>query len=182
MQNKTISNSLILISLIVTLLSFFSSSILEYWMNIYFLIEKNYIWVLVQFALYQFLHWWMLHLLSNSIFIYLFWNQIEALIWKNKYILFFILNSIFVGISLLFLSSGNTIWISGFAMALLAYYFLELKWRNHPDYKWALFFLIINIMIWFGSNIRFVGHLSWAIFWVIYYYSLKKLNQTSPKT
>jgi membrane associated rhomboid family serine protease len=176
MQNKTISNSLILISLIITLLSFISNSILQFWMNLYFVMMWNYIWVLAQFSLYQFLHWWFLHLLSNSIFIYLFWNQIEALIWKNKYILFFILNTIFVGISLLFLSSGNTIWISGFAMALLAYYFLELKWRNHPDYKWALLFLIINISIWLWSNISFVGHLSGAIFWAIFYYSLKKFK------
>ncbi|MCK9272889.1 rhomboid family intramembrane serine protease [Candidatus Gracilibacteria bacterium] len=176
MQNKTISNSLILISLIITLLSFISNSILQFGMNLYFVMMGNYIGVLAQFSLYQFLHGGFLHLLSNSIFIYLFGNQIEALIGKNKYILFFILNTIFVGISLLFLSSGNTIGISGFAMALLAYYFLELKGRNHPDYKGALLFLIINISIGLGSNISFVGHLSGAIFGAIFYYSLKKFK------
>ncbi len=107
-------------------------------------------------------------------FIYIFWNQIEFLIWQKRYILFFILNTIFTWFFLLFLSDWNTIWISGFAMAILAYVFLELKKRNNPEYKSAWIFLLINISIWFGSNISLIWHLFWAIFWIIYFIFLNK--------
>ncbi len=165
----TVSNFLILICIFVTLISFFMPKILIFWMNDFFILNKNYVWFIVQFILYQFLHWWIFHLLSNSIFIYIFWNQIEFLIWKKSYILFFILNTIFTWLFLLFLSDWNTIWISGFAMAILAYIFLELKKRNNPEYKSAWIFLLINISIWFSSDISLIWHLFWAIFWIIYY-------------
>jgi hypothetical protein len=88
--------------------------------------------------------------------------------------IFFILNTFFVGIALLFLSNGNTIGISGFAMAILSYIFLELRSRNNPEYKSAGVFLIINILMGLGGNISLVGHLSGAIFGIVFYYLLDR--------
>lgn len=172
MKNKSISNTLILLSAFATLLTYIMPSILNFWMNNYFISNGNYVFFGVQIILYQFLHWWFIHLISNSIFLYIFGNQLEHTIWKKRFTIFFILNTFFVALSLLIFSSGNTIWISGFAMAVLAYIFLLLRKNKHPDYKSAWLFLAINIFIWIDSNISFVWHLSWAIFGIIFYYIL----------
>lgn len=170
MNNKSLSNTLIWLSAFATVLTYIIPTILNFWMNNYFISSSNYIFFGVQIILYQFLHWWFIHLFSNSIFLFLFGNQLENTIWRKKYMVFFILNTFFVALSLLVFSGGNTIWISGFAMALLAYIFLLLRKNKHPDYKAAWLFIAINIFIWIDSNISFVGHLSWVIFGIIFYY------------
>jgi len=177
MQNRTISNTLIIISFFLTALTYIVPSIIAFWMNNAFLSGWNYIFFLIQILLYQFLHWWILHLLSNSFFMFIFWNQLELAIWKKKFTLFFILNTFFVAFALILFSKWNTIWISWFAMAILTYIFLLLRKNNHPDYRWAWLFLIINILIWVDSNISFVWHLSWAIFGAIFYLISEKLNK-----
>ena len=141
-----------------------------------FLNAWNYVWFLTQFLLYQFLHGWAFHILANSLFIYIFWNQLESFIWNKKYIAFFALNAIFVWIALLFLSTWTTIWISWFAMAILAYITMELKRRKNPEYKAALLFLWINVAIGLTWNISFVWHLSWAVFWIIFYFYSTKIG------
>jgi membrane associated rhomboid family serine protease len=170
---KSISNYLIALSIFITILSVPFPELLNYGMNSYNLsITGNYLLLSLQFLLYQFLHWSILHILGNSIFIYIFWNQVEKLLWTKKYIIFFILNTIFTWAALLFLSSWNTIWISWFAMAVLGYMFMELRRINHPDYRWAGTFLVINILIWFTSNISLIWHLAGAIFGILYFYML----------
>ena len=170
MSNKSFANTLIILSAILTLVSFYMSDILAFGMNSYFLSQWLYMQVIVQFLLYQFLHGGVFHLLSNSFFLYIFGNQIEVLIWRGRFILFFLLNTVFVGVSLLFFAQGNTIGISGFAMAILSYIFLELRSRQNPEYRSAGVFLLINIAIGFTGNISLVGHLSGAIFGLVFYY------------
>lgn len=176
-MKKTISNTLILASILATILVIFNSNLSIFGMNKYFLNSWNYFNFWLQIILYQFLHGWFLHLISNSIFLYIFGNQVELLIWKKKYITFFLLNTIFVSISLLLFSWWNTIWISGFGMAILAFIFLVLKKSKHPDYRWAWVFLILNIWIWFTSNISLVWHLAWAIFGFIFFYIINLTNK-----
>lgn len=170
MSNKTFSNLLILLSVILTGISFIMGDVLVYGMNSFFLAQGLYMEVAIQFLLYQFLHGGILHLLSNSFFLYLFGNQVEGILGRNKFILFFFFNTLFVGVSLLFFANGNTIGISGFAMAVLSYIFLELRSRGNPEYTSAGVFLFINIAIGFTGNISLVGHLSGAIFGMIFYY------------
>jgi hypothetical protein len=55
-------------------------------------------------------------------------------------------------------------------MAILAYIFLELKAQRNPEYRSAGVFLLINIAIGFTGNISLVGHLSGAIFGMVFYY------------
>ncbi|MDD5377305.1 MAG: rhomboid family intramembrane serine protease [Candidatus Gracilibacteria bacterium] len=170
MQNKSFSNILIILSFIMTGVSFYVGDILAFGMNPFFLVQGLYVQLSIQFLLYQFLHAGILHLVSNSFFLYLFGNQVEILIGRGRFILFFLLNTVFVGISLLFFANGNTIGISGFAMAILAYIFLELRSQNNPEYRSAGVFLLINIAIGFTGNISLVGHLSGAIFGMLFYY------------
>lgn len=165
----TISNILIIISAIITALTFFIRGLTNFGINHTFLSESMYNMVLVQFLLYQFLHWGIIHLLFNSWFIYIFWNWLEDLIWKRKFIIFFIFNTIFVWISLLLFTNDNTIWISGFCMAILTYFTLELYNKNNPEYKWWITAIVINIGIWFMPWISLIWHLFWSIAWVIFY-------------
>ncbi len=165
----TISNIFIIISAIITALTFFIKGLTNFGINHAFLSESTYHIVLVQFLLYQFLHWGVTHLIFNSLFIYIFWNWLENLIWKRKFIIFFIFNTIFVWISLLLFTSGNTIWISGFCMAILTYFTLELYSKNNPEYKWWITAIVINLAIWFTPWISLVWHLFWSIAWGIFY-------------
>lgn len=171
----SISNILIIISVIFTLISFSDSEILLFWMNKYFLSIWDYVRVFFQFCIYSFLHWNLMHLGFNSLFIYIFWNQVENIIWTKKYIIFFIFVSILNWITILFLTYSNTIWISGFAMALLTFYTLKLYQTKNSDYKWWITAIIVNILIWLNPTISLVGHLFWSIFWALYFLLIKKL-------
>lgn len=174
MNKLSFSNILIIISAILTAISFVYPNILILWMNSYFLNTWNYAVFLVQMWTYSFLHWWLLHLFSNSIFLYIFWNPVEAIIWKKNFILFFISATIFNALALSLFSAWNTIGISWFALAVLTYYTLILKSRWNPEYKWWIVAIVINILIWLDSSISFVWHRAWAIFWIIFFYFRKK--------
>lgn len=69
------------------------------------------------------------------------------MIGKTKYILFFIFIAFFNGFLLLAFSTGNTIGISGFCMALLSYYTLELYFQNNIEYKGGFTAIIANLAI-----------------------------------
>ncbi|MDD4151300.1 MAG: rhomboid family intramembrane serine protease [Candidatus Gracilibacteria bacterium] len=168
------SNLLIIISAIFTLFSFIYPNILVLGMNNYFLNNGNYTAFLVQIFTYSFLHGSIFHLLSNSIFLYIFGNPIEEIIGKRKFIIFFVLATIFNAGALTIFSSGNTIGISGFAMAILTYYTLILKSKNNPEYKGGLVAIILNILIGFDASISFIGHRAGAIFGYIFYNFTKK--------
>ncbi|MDD2487210.1 MAG: rhomboid family intramembrane serine protease [Candidatus Gracilibacteria bacterium] len=170
MKNKTFSNILIIISAAVTFVSFIYPQILEYGMNDMYIQNKDYVGIAVQFLMYQFLHGGILHLLSNGLFLYIFGNQVESMIGTRRYVIFFILSTLFIGICILLFTSGNTIGISGFAMAILGYYAMVLKKINHPEYRGAIFLLAINIGIGFTGNISLVGHLFGAIFGLLFFY------------
>jgi hypothetical protein len=165
----SISNILIIISAIVTALSVFVWWLNNFWINNTFIIESRYLFLILQIIFYQFLHWWILHLFFNSIFIYIFWNWLEDLIWKRKFIIFFIFNTFFVWISLFLLTTWNTIWISGFCMAILTYFTLELYTKDNPEYKWWITAIIVNLAVWFMPEISLIWHLFWTIAWLIFF-------------
>ena len=177
-QNKkkiSFSNILILISILCTLLTITYPDLIIFWMNKYFLNNGVYHIYMAQFFTYSFIHGWLFHLLSNSIFIYFFWNIVELILWKKKYIIFFLFSTVFIWIMLTFLSKWNTVWISGFAMALLTYFTLELKEKNNPEYKWWLTAIFINIIIWLDPSISLIWHFFWVIAWIIFYFLNKDL-------
>jgi membrane associated rhomboid family serine protease len=177
LHKLSVSNILILVSAIFTLIAYINQWFYAYWMNTVFLNTGQYHVYAMQFFSSQFLHGWILHLAMNAVFIFIFWNAVENILGANKYALFFILSSLFTGLAITLFWSGNTVWISGFAMAVMAYYTLYLKSRNHPDYKWWVTALVINIWIWLSPWISLLGHLFWAIAWGMYYYALKILKK-----
>jgi hypothetical protein len=165
----TISNLLIIISAITTIIAVFIPNLYIFGMNNNFLNQWLYHIYIIQFFTWTFLHWWFFHLLFNSIFIYYFWNMVEWMIWRKKFIIFFIFTVFFNWIAISLLSNWNTIWISWFCMALLSYYTLELRSRNNPEYKWWITAIIINVWIWLMPWISLLWHLFWAISGIIYY-------------
>lgn len=135
-----------------------------------FFLSEDILFIFFNFFIFTFFHWSIFHFISNSIFLFYFWNIIEENLWKNKFLIFFIFSVIFEWIFLYFLADYNTIWISWFCMAVLSYYTLDLKFKNNPDYKWWINFLILNILIWFMPWISLLWHLFWAISWVVFYF------------
>lgn len=165
----TISNILIVISGFLTIIAYFKPELYMFGINDTFLVQWLYHIYILQFFIWTFLHWSFLHFFANALFLYIFWNLVELIIWKNKFIIFFIFIVFFNWILLLILSDWNTIWISWFCMAIISYYTLELKSRNNMEYKWWITALIINIWIWIVPGISLLWHLFWAIWWVFYY-------------
>lgn len=174
----TISNSLIIISIIFTLVSFQNNEILSFWMDNYFLGRNEYFKFIIQICFYSFIHGNIMHLVFNSLFLYIFWNQVEQMIWNKLYILFFIFTTLFNTIFILIFSSWTTIWISGFWMALLSFYTFNLYNKKDSEYKWWITAIIINILLWFSSTISLTWHLFWALFWGIYYLILKTIKKS----
>lgn len=168
-EKISFSNILILLSFIATLAAIYNSNLYQFGMNSYFFDQEIYhIWV-IQFFTSQFLHGSFLHFLSNAFFIFYFWNILENTIGKEKMILFFVFNSIFIGLGLTFLNAGNTVGISGFALALLTYYTLLLWKKWSPEYTGGITAIAINILIGFIPWISFFGHFLGLIFWIIFF-------------
>lgn len=176
-KTYSISNILIAMSFIVTSIVISSPEYYVYWINSYFLNQWEINVFMFQMIIWVFMHWWILHLLSNSIFIYLFWNIVENILWFKKYLFFILVSILFTGISLIIFTSWNTVWISWIATSLLWFYtiYLYLTWNS--DYKWWITAIILNVAIWFSPWISLVGHLSWAIIWIIFWviYKNKKV-------
>ncbi len=173
--SKSFSSFLIYCSILITVLAQFFPELYSLWINDFYIKHSMWYIIFIQFFIWTFLHWSVMHILFNSIFIYYFWNTLEALIWKKKFIIFFVFSVFFIWWLLLINIKWNTIWISWFAMALLAYYTLELKSRNNPEYKWWITALIINIGIWLMPWISLLWHLYWAIAWVLFYFFNKEI-------
>ena len=171
-KKATFSNILILISIIFTIVWYLNPEFTSEWsVNNFYLYEENYFHWIVQFFSWTFIHWWIMHLVMNAIFVYYFWNILEIIIWKKKYIIFFILSVIFNWVLLSYFQPySSTIWISWFALAIITYYTLQLKSLNNIEYKWWITAIIINIAIWFLPWISLYWHLFWVIFWIIFFY------------
>ncbi len=175
MQNlnkHTFSNTLIVISIIFTYIWYLHPWFIEEWsINNNYLRSWEYIHFVIQFFTGTFLHWWIMHLLFNSIFIYYFWNLLEDILWKKKFIIFFVLAVIFNSILLSYFSPHSyTIWISGFVLAVITYYTLELKRLGDYEYRWWITAIVINLAIWFYPGVSFYGHMFWVVFWIIFFY------------
>lgn len=176
----SISNALIIISTIFTLFSLQNPELLTmFGMNHLFLFQWDYLNLLIQFCLYSFIHWGFFHLFFNSLFLYFFWNQLEYLIWKKWYIIFFIFTTFFNGIALLVLEEVGsvTFGISWFALAIISFYTLLLYEVKNPEYKWGITALVINILVWFSPQVSLVWHLFGAISWGIFYGLYKFLGK-----
>ena len=165
----SISNILIYISVVFTAISFIYPPILYLWMNSYFLDKWIYYAFVAQIFTSQFLHWNLMHIAFNSLFVYLFGNQVENLLGAKKYILFFMFSAVAIWFGLTALNAGNTVWISWFCLAVLTYYTLALWQRGNIEYKWWITAIIVNLAIWFYPGISFAGHGLWVVAGVLFF-------------
>jgi len=173
----TITNYIIIICFIFTIYSFYDNSILLFWINNFLSLNWQHInTVILQFLLYSFLHWNIVHILFNSIFLYVFWNKIEQILWKNIYLIYFIFGTIFIWFILFFFTKENTIWISWFTMALLTYYTILLYEEKNDEYKWWITAIIVSILIWLSPEISLLWHLAWVIYAIFFYIIYKKIK------
>lgn len=174
-QDKyTVSNILTFLAAVFTAMTFLTDRIYLFWMNDYFLNQWLYHYFAIQIFTSQFIHGGALHLLMNSFFILYFWNALENIIWKNKMLLFFVLNSLFLAFFLTILWSANTVWISGFALSIITYYTLQLWSLKHPEYTGGIVAIVINVWIGLSPGISFLWHLWWVIFWWLFWFIQNK--------
>ena len=173
----TISNTLIIISAIFTLIAYIYPEFKIFGVNNYFYNRWEYLIYFLQFFTGTFIHGGFLHLFMNSMFLYYFGNPLEQIIGRKKYLIFFITATIFIGLGVTHLTNTNTIWISWFAMALLSYYTALLYSIKNSEYKWWLTALAINIWIWLMPQISFTGHFLGAIYWIIFFFINKKVKK-----
>lgn len=169
LKQISISNIFIFLSFVWTFLYFL-------WFWEFF--EENIFWNILKMFIFTFFHWDLFHFLMNAIWILYFWNILEQELWKNKYLIFFFFTVIFKWILIIYITHGfNVIWISGFCMAILSYYTLDLKQRRNPEYKTWIFVLWLNILIWLYPWISLLWHLFWAIAGVIFYFLNRKVQK-----
>ncbi len=168
---RSLSHLLILISIVVSMIGFiFPQFVSLYGMNGYYYATGDYISLIVQVMLFQFLHGGIIHLLANSYFLYTAWPEVEARMSRDRYTWFFITSTVFVAIALLiFAPRSLTIGISGWCMALLSYLWIDLYTTRHPMAPQVLAMLAINIGIGLIPGISLVGHLAGAIWWLIWW-------------
>lgn len=175
----SVSNIFIWISIFFTLIAVFIPELEVYknWgMHSFFLLEWNYLHFLWQIFSSQFIHGWFLHLLMNIIFIYYFGNIVELMLWAKKYVVFFCSIAAINAAWLYFFEPfAVTVWISGFALALLTYYTLELWSQKNPEYQGWITAIVINIAIGFYPWISLYWHLFWVIWWAIFYIINRKI-------
>lgn len=173
MKNKDFSISNIFIALSLAWTIFWSLEI-YYFFPIWNDIFSNFF----NFFLFTFLHGWIFHFIWNSIILFYFWNAVEEILWKNKFLLFFVFYVIFEWISILLINwYYNAIWMSGFWMWILSFYTLYLKFRWSSEYKTWIFFIFLNILYWLLPWISFLWHLFWALSWVVFYFFYKVLKK-----
>ncbi len=168
---RSFSHLLIVICAVISLIWFiFPQFVSLYGMSGYYLSMGNYISLIVQISLFQFLHGGILHLLANSYFLYTAGPELEARMSRDRYTWFFVSSTLFVAVALLiFAPQSLTIGISGFAMALLSYLWIDLYTTRHPMASQILMMLAINIGIWLVPGISLVGHLAGAIWGLVWW-------------
>lgn len=171
MQNKyTLIYFLVWFSFLSTLSTqIWPELIFKYWFNNFHYIQWDYLQLFIQIFTSQFIHWDYFHFIFNAIFIFIFWKYVIDIIWWKKTTLFFIFSSIIIWIFLLLFSSSTTVWMSWFALWLLSFYWLELFKNNNTEYKWAIFAIVLNILIWFTPGVSFLWHLAGVISWILFY-------------
>ncbi len=166
-----ISYLLILLSVIVSLIVWQNKHLMQYGMNREYYARWNYPNFLKQLGLFQFIHGDILHLVMNSYFLYSAGPTLEKLIWGSNFIIFFLTTTIVTVFALYFLApKSNTIGISGFCMALLAYLWIELYTSGDPAASQIGFLLIINIAFGFFPGISFVWHAAGALWGITFWY------------
>jgi len=170
----SVSASLVFIAFLCTLSLQMHPEYGIFGMNTWFIEWREYDNIILQFILYSFFHAWWLHWVSNSIFVLIFGNIVETLMWRKKYLFFWIFSTLFNGIFLMIFSWGNTIGMSGFAVSILTYYTILLYTQKNPEYKWWVTAIAINIIVWFTPWISLIWHLAGALSGAVCFFLSKK--------
>lgn len=170
---KSISHALIVICIIISIFGFLSEEFLyKFGFKSAILAYGNIFEIISQTAMFQFLHGNILHLLFNIYFLYTFWPEVEARMSREKFLWFFGFSTLIVAAALTQFSSGITIGISGFCMALLAYLAADLYSTRHYAFWNIAMMLVFNIAIGLFAGISFTGHFFGAVagvvFWLIF--------------
>lgn len=168
--SRYLSHAMIVVMVLVSLVGFVNDRIVQIFGFHFSGLSPDMIPSLISSTvLFQFLHGNTLHLMMNSLFLYQAWPEIESRMSRTHFIRFFVSSTIFVAIALALFSSGNTIGMSGFCMALLSYLWIDLYTTRHPLANQILIMLALNILLGLSGNISFVGHFFGAVWGLVWW-------------
>lgn len=171
---RYLSHAMLVAMVIISLIGFADSRLIQiFGFSFHGLYVDAIPWLISSTVLFQFLHGDALHLMMNWLFIYQAGPEVESRMSRTNFIRFFIGSTIFVAIALAVFSSGVTIGMSGFCMALLSYLWVDLYTTRHPMANQILIMLVLNILLGLSGNISFVGHLAGAIWWLVWWQFFK---------
>lgn len=131
----------------------------------------------LQLGLYQFLHGGLGHWIANALFLAVMAPRVEALAGRRAFWAMFLGNAIFVAGALLALAQGPTVGISGFCMAIAAWYSLEMGRRNPEEAKAGFVLIGINVALGLFSNVSLVGHAAGAVFGAAFWLAQRALGR-----
>lgn len=127
-----------------------------------------------ELLLYSFLHGGVLHVLSNILFFLTIGRVIEISHGKEWTWYLWGWTTLFVWIFLYLFSDNPTIGWSGFAMSLLAVYAYDLYKHRQNDYKGAILLIALNLLIWWGATVSFMGHFAGAVAGLLFVWFMNK--------
>jgi membrane associated rhomboid family serine protease len=136
----------------------------------YFLAAGDWIGVAIQMALHQFLHGGMTHWISNAIFLIIFTPMVMGVTGRRAYWALFLGNTVFVAAALLVFSPlASTVGISGFCMALAAWYALEAGRTDREQAKAGFALVALNVGMGFFGNVSLTAHAAGAVFGALFW-------------
>ena len=168
--SRYLSHAMIVAMIIISIIGFSNTRIVDiFWFHFSGLSPEMMPSIISSTLLFQFLHWGPFHLLMNSLFLYQAGPEVESRMSRTHFIRFFIGSTIFVAVALALFSSGVTIGMSGFCMALLSYLWIDLHTTRHPLANQILIMLAFNVGIGLMPGISLIWHLFGAIWWLVWW-------------
>ena len=167
---RYLSHAMLVVMVIVSVIGFSSDRIIQiFGFHFSWLYPEMIPSLISSTVLFQFLHGNLLHLMLNWLFIYQAGPEVEWRMSRQRFIRFFIGSTLFVAVALALFSSGITIGMSWFCMALLSYLWIDLYTTRHPMANQILIMLVLNILLGLSGNISFVGHFFGAMWWLLWW-------------
>lgn len=173
----SVTNIFLLISFFFSLITLVYPELYIFWINDAYLMEHNYLYVALQFLFYGFIHNSLLWIVVNFLFVYYFWNEVETMLGDKKFLLFYVVWTIIIWLSLLLWGTGNTVWMNGISTGFIAYYTYELYKRGNPSYRSGLTALAVNIVLWVVPWISMLAIITGGIYgWIVFQINKKLLK------
>lgn len=166
----TISNSLIILSILLSVLNFIQPDLDAFHLHSIFFYKEMFPQIWIQILTFSFFHNGFFHLLWSILFIYWFGNKIEYHIGTKYYIWLFISSVLLTWYIWIFHNWEMYSGMGSFIFTLLTLYTAILYKEKNPEYKWGLTALVIFFILGVSSIQRLQFYISGLILGLIFFF------------